>query len=315
MLPLGEKLEFPRPAPALDLGLTPQRGRSIGLCLGIHHLDRQPRPRVARCDPARVHVDASREIVRNSGIQRGIAAPQDVDAPRHAPSIADAPPPRMNPRAPPTSHPHPMTTPSPTPPTRIERVCVFCGSSPGADPAYAEAARAFGDALVRRGMGLVYGGGNVGLMGIVADTVLEGGGEVLGVIPGSLAKKEVAHDGLTELIVTDDMFERKGLMMDRADAFVSLPGGVGTLDEMFEVLTWVQLGQMAKPSGLLDVGRFWEPLTEFLDGLVDARFLREQHRALLMCEDDPDRLLDRLVAWQPEGLDKWIDREGSAPAS
>lgn len=194
--------------------------------------------------------------------------------------------------------------------TTIQRVCVFCGSSPGADPAFADAARALGAALVRRGQGLVYGGGCVGLMGIVADAVLAGGGEVIGVIPRSLARKEVAHEGLTELIVTDDMFERKGLMMERADAFVSLPGGVGTLDELFEVLTWVQLGQLAKPSGLLDVEGFYDPLIGFLDGLVEARFLRERHRALLLRDDEPDRLLDRLAAWEPAGTDKWIDREG-----
>ncbi len=191
----------------------------------------------------------------------------------------------------------------------IQRVCVFCGSSPGGDPAYADAARALGAALVRRGLGLVYGGGCVGLMGIVADTVLEGGGEVIGVIPRSLARKEVAHEGLSELIVTDDMFERKGLMMERADAFVSLPGGVGTLDELFEVLTWVQLGQMAKPSGLLDVNGFYDGLVSFLDGLVEARFLREQHRGLLLRGDDPDQLLDQLAAWRPAATDKWIDRE------
>lgn len=190
----------------------------------------------------------------------------------------------------------------------IRRIGVFCGSSPGADPAYAAAARALGETLVRRELGLVYGGGCVGLMGIVADTVLAGGGEVIGVIPRSLARKEVAHEGLTELHVVDDMFQRKALMMERADAFVSLPGGVGTLDELFEVWTWVQLGQLAKPSGILDVAGFYERLAAFLDGLVEARFLRAQHRGLLLQDTDADRLLDRLVAWSPPDLDKWIDR-------
>ncbi len=185
---------------------------------------------------------------------------------------------------------------------------MFCGSSRGADPAYAEAARVLGELLVARDLGLVYGGGCVGLMGIVADTVLAAGGEVIGVIPRVLARKEVAHEGLSELHVVETMFERKQVMMDRADAFVSLPGGVGTLDELFEVWTWVQLGQLSKPSGLLDVDGFYDGLWSFLDGLVEARFLRTEHRALMLRDDDPARLLDRLAAWSPPGAEKWIDR-------
>ena len=190
----------------------------------------------------------------------------------------------------------------------LRRICVFCGSSRGSEPAYADAARSLGEALVRRGQGLVYGGGRVGLMGIVADEVLAGGGEVVGVIPRSLARKEIAHEGLTELLVVDSMFERKRLMMERADAFVSLPGGVGTLDEMFEVWTWTQLGKLAKPSGLLEVDGFFDGLMDFLDGLVERRFLRAEHRGLLLRDDDPDLLLDRLAAWRPPHTDKWIDR-------
>ncbi|MBW2245500.1 MAG: TIGR00730 family Rossman fold protein [Deltaproteobacteria bacterium] len=180
--------------------------------------------------------------------------------------------------------------------------------SRGSEPGYADAARLLGEALVRRGLGLVYGGGCVGLMGIVADTVLEGGGEVVGVIPRSLARKEIAHEGLTELLVVESMFERKQRMMDRADAFVSLPGGVGTLDELFEVWTWVQLGQLAKPSGLLDVDGFYTGLVDFLDGLVERRFLRSEHRGLLLRAEDPDDLLDQLAAWEPPAIEKWIDR-------
>ena len=191
--------------------------------------------------------------------------------------------------------------------SELRRICVFCGSSRGSEPGYADAARRLGEALVRRGLGLVYGGGCVGLMGIVADTVLEGGGEVVGVIPRSLARKEIAHEGLTELLLVDSMFERKQLMMERADAFVSLPGGVGTLDELFEVWTWVQLGQLAKPSGLLDVDGFYAGLVDFLDGLVERRFLREQHRGLLLRAEDPDQLLDQLEAWEPPAIGKWID--------
>lgn len=190
----------------------------------------------------------------------------------------------------------------------LRYICVFCGSSRGSEPAYAEAARRLAEALLRRGQGLVYGGGCVGLMGIVADAVLEGGGEVIGVIPRSLARKEVAHQGLTELLVVDTMFERKQLMMERADGFVSLPGGVGTLDELFEVWTWVQLGQLAKPSGLLDVDGFFDGLVGFLDGLVERRFLRPEHRGLLLREDDPELLLDRLAAWLPPRTNERIDR-------
>ena len=193
-------------------------------------------------------------------------------------------------------------------PKELRRIGVFCGSSPGARPAYTRAAIALGETLLRHDLGLVYGGGCVGLMGIVADTVLAGGGEVIGVIPRSLAHKEVAHHGISELLVVEDMFERKRIMMDRADAFVSLPGGVGTLDELFEVWTWVQLGHMSKPSGLLDVEGFYDGLFRFLDQLVDERFLRGPHRELLLRDEDPGALLDRLAAWIPPELDKWIDR-------
>ncbi len=190
----------------------------------------------------------------------------------------------------------------------IRRVCVFCGSSPGHDPAYTAAAQRLGERLAARGQGLVYGGGDVGLMGVVANAVLEAGGEVVGVIPRALYDREVGHEGLTRLEVVDDLFARKARMLELADAFVSLPGGVGTLDELFEVLTWVQLGYVSKPSALLEVGRFWAPLLAFLDQQVEARFLRPEHRALLLTDDEPDRLLDRLEAWRPEALDKWLDR-------
>lgn len=195
-----------------------------------------------------------------------------------------------------------------TRPQELRRIGVFCGSSPGARPAYAQAAVALGEALLRRGLGLVYGGGCVGLMGIVADAVLAGGGEVIGVIPRSLARKEVAHQGISELLVVEDMFERKRIMMDRADAFVSLPGGVGTLDELFEVWTWVQLGHISKPLGLLDVEDFYDGLCRFLDQLVNERFLRSPQRELLLRDGDPDALLHQLAAWIPSDPDKRIDR-------
>jgi uncharacterized protein (TIGR00730 family) len=188
------------------------------------------------------------------------------------------------------------------------RICVFCGSSPGASPAYAEAARQFGLLLARRGLGLVYGGGNVGLMGILADAVLEEGGEVTGVIPHSLVAREVGHQGLTDLRVVDTMHERKALMADLADGFVALPGGIGTLDEWFEIWTWAQLGLHDKPCGLLDVAGYYSPLLAFLDRMVEERFLRDSHRAFVLVDTDPATLLDRMASHTPPAVEKWIDR-------
>ena len=185
----------------------------------------------------------------------------------------------------------------------LRRVGVFCGSQHGTQPAYRAAARALGECLVARGLGLVYGGGRVGLMGVLADAVLGGGGEVLGVIPSPMVSREIAHEGCSELVTVGDLFERKARMMEAADAFVSLPGGVGTLDELFEILTWNQLGYLAKPNGLLDVAGFWGPLLAALDHTVRSGFLRQEHRDLLLHDDDPDRLLDALARWQPAERD------------
>ena len=184
-------------------------------------------------------------------------------------------------------------------PSELRRIGVFCGSHPGSSAEYTQAALRLGQRIAARGLGLVYGGGRVGLMGTLADAVLEGGGEVIGVIPSDMVDREVAHDGCTELLVVGDMFERKARMMEVADAFISLPGGVGTLDELFEVLTWNQLGYLAKPNGLLDVNGFWEPLAALLESTVDAGFVRAEHRDLLLRETDPDALLDRLARWEP----------------
>ncbi|MCO5166052.1 MAG: TIGR00730 family Rossman fold protein [Planctomycetes bacterium] len=181
------------------------------------------------------------------------------------------------------------------------RVTVFCGSQAGLRPRHAEAARALGRALVRRGLGLVTGGGRVGLMGVVADAVLEAGGEAIGVIPRLLATRELAHDGMTHLHVVETMHERKALMATLGGAFVALPGGMGTLEELFEVLTWAQLGIHHKPVGVLDVSGFWAPLATFLDHQVDEGFLRPPHRALLLRADEPDALLDLLERGQPPG--------------
>ena len=181
----------------------------------------------------------------------------------------------------------------------MRRVCVFAGSSRGTDPAYADAAAALGDALVRRGLGLVYGGAHVGLMGVLADAVLAGGGEVIGVIPRGLARKELAHPGCTELRVVGSMHERKATMADCADAFVALPGGLGTFEELLEVLTWSQLGLHDKPVGVLDVAGYWRPLEALLDRATADGFVRPEHRARLLDATTPDALLARLAAWTP----------------
>ncbi len=195
---------------------------------------------------------------------------------------------------------------------RLNAVCVFCGSSPGARSSYAVAARALGHALVSGGHRLVYGGASVGLMGILADTVLAAGGEVTGVIPRDLMERDVAHSGLVDLRVTESMHERKALIADLADGFVALPGGLGTLEELAEVLTWSQLGLHHKPCGLLDVGGFFASLLAFLDHAVTERFLRPEHRALVLADDEPVRLLGLMAAWEPPPAEKWLDRTEQA---
>jgi uncharacterized protein (TIGR00730 family) len=181
----------------------------------------------------------------------------------------------------------------------MRSICVFCGAREGASPAYAEAAREFGSLVAARGATLITGGGALGLMGIVTDAALAGGAAVVGVIPGSLVDREVAHARLSERVVVRDMFERKGEMMRRADAFVALPGGMGTLDELTEVLTWTQLGLFAKPLGLLNVNDYWDPLLATLDRAVADGFLSREHRALARVESDAARLLERLAEWRP----------------
>jgi uncharacterized protein (TIGR00730 family) len=190
----------------------------------------------------------------------------------------------------------------------MRRICVFCGSSPGRSPAYAQAAVELGQTLVARGLGLVYGGASVGLMGNLADTVLQAGGEVIGVIPETLIRHEVTHRGLPDLRVVPSMAERKTLMAELSDAFISLPGGTGTLDEMFEMLTWSQLGEHDKPSGLLDVDGFYSNLIAFLDHAVEERFLRPEHRAMLIVETSANALLDRFESYTAPKLEKWIGR-------
>jgi hypothetical protein len=190
----------------------------------------------------------------------------------------------------------------------MKRICVFCGSDRGVRPDYADAARRLGRALASRRLALVYGGGRVGLMGEIANSVLDAGGEVVGVIPRSLYEMEVAHTGITDLRVVDSMHERKALMAEVSDGFIALPGGMGTLEELFEVLTWAQLGFHEKPCGLLDVAGYFEHLIAFLDHAVGERFLRAEHRELLLVETCPASLLDRFTEHRPPRIEKWIER-------
>ena len=191
---------------------------------------------------------------------------------------------------------------------RIKRLCVFCGSSLGDAPAYAAAARELGTTLARRGIGLVYGGASVGLMGAVADAALAAGGDVIGVIPEALVRKEVAHGGPVDLRIVGSMHERKALMAELSCGFVALPGGIGTLEELFEVWTWAQLGYHAKPCALLNVDGFYDPLIAFLDNVVERQFLKPPHRAMLIVSDASNDLLARLAAYEPPVVGKWISR-------
>ena len=202
----------------------------------------------------------------------------------------------------------PGASSTPKPARDIRSVCVFCGSNVGARESYRAAARVCGEAVAARGMRLVYGGGNVGLMGVVADAALAAGAEVIGVIPRHLVGRELAHRGLTTLRVVESMHERKALMAELSDAFVALPGGLGTLEEFFEVWTWAQLGLHRKPYGLLNVEEFFAPLIGFLDQLVRDRFMTPEHRATLVVETDPAMLLERLFAQDVPIVPKWIDR-------
>jgi uncharacterized protein (TIGR00730 family) len=191
----------------------------------------------------------------------------------------------------------------------MRRVCVFCGSSAGLNGAYAEAAQAMGRELVRRGLGLVYGGGNVGLMGVIADAVLDRGGEVIGVIPEALANREIAHTGVTALHIVDSMHTRKAMMAELSDAFVAMPGGVGTFEEFFEAVTWTQLGLQRKPCGLLNVNAFYSPLAAFIDQAVTEGFIKPVHRAAIVVDSDPARLLDTLATLKLPEVAKWIRPE------
>ena len=187
------------------------------------------------------------------------------------------------------------------------RICVFCGSRSGNSDAYADAARKLGASMAQQKIDLVYGGGHVGLMGIVADAVLRGGGKVYGVIPEKLAERELAHDTLTELFVVRNMHERKMKMADLSDAFIAMPGGFGTMDELFEVVTWGQLGIQRKAIGLLNVDGYWDPMLAWIEHALDEQFIRPHHRNLIVVADEPVALLDLLAQHEPPaGLTKWL---------
>jgi uncharacterized protein (TIGR00730 family) len=190
----------------------------------------------------------------------------------------------------------------------MKRICVFCGSSPGARPEYLQAARELGHTLARKKLGLVYGGASVGIMGEIAKTVLESGGDVIGVIPRKLVEKEVAFTELSDLRVVGSMHERKALMVELADGFIALPGGLGTIEEFFEVLTWAQLGMHQKPCGLLNVCQFYGKLMSFLDNVVNQQFIEPEHRSMVLTDESPERLLQKFELYQPPKVDKakWI---------
>jgi uncharacterized protein (TIGR00730 family) len=196
----------------------------------------------------------------------------------------------------------------------MRRICVFCGSSPGARPEYLDAAVHLGHTLARNNIGLVYGGARVGIMGRVAESVLEKGGDVIGVIPKALVEKEVAFTGLADLRVVDSMHDRKALMADLADGFIALPGGLGTIEEFFEIVTWAQLGIHSKPCGLLNVNQYFRKLMDFLDHTVTERFVEREHRSMILMDDDPERLLRKFEAYQPPLTDKaqWVLRFSQA---
>ena len=191
----------------------------------------------------------------------------------------------------------------------MKRICVFCGSSSGIRPEYRAAAEELGAEFVQRKMGLVYGGGKVGLMGVLADAVLRAGGEAVGIIPENLVAREVGHKGLTKLHVVHSMHERKALMADLSDAFIALPGGLGTLEEFCEIVTWAQLGLHAKPCGILNVLGYYSPLLAMFDHAVEERFLKAENRGLVLARDSVTELMGALEEWSPVRVEKWLDRE------
>jgi len=191
----------------------------------------------------------------------------------------------------------------------MKRICVFCGSSSGTNPAYLEAAKKLGEIIAVKEIGLVYGGARCGLMGAVSSAALARGGEVIGVIPEALIEKEVAHVGVSDLRIVSSMHERKMVMSDLADAFIAMPGGMGTIEEFCEILTWAQLGLHKKPCGLLNVEDYYHHLINFFDHAVSERFIKPEHRSLIVIEESPQGLIERLESYEMPSVSKWIDRQ------
>jgi uncharacterized protein (TIGR00730 family) len=191
--------------------------------------------------------------------------------------------------------------------SEIRRLAIFCGSNPGARPEYVESARSLGRLLCEREIGIVYGGSSVGLMAALADAMLDDFGDVIGVIPRMLVEREVANKALTDLRIVESMHERKAMMAELADGFIALPGGIGTLEEFFEIWTWAQLGMHEKPCGLLNVVGYFDPLLQFLDRAVAEKFVRDVHRKMVIVESDPVVLLSRFEAYEPPRVVKWIN--------
>lgn len=191
----------------------------------------------------------------------------------------------------------------------IKRLCVYCGSSLGRRPEYVQAARALADIMVKNGIDLVYGGASVGVMGEIADAVLKNGGKVTGVIPKGLFVKEVAHTGISELLEVGSMHERKATMAELSDAFIALPGGLGTIEEFFEIWTWAQLGMHRKPCGLLNAGRYYDKLVDFINHAVSEQFIKEKYRSMVFVEEQPDILIQKLESYEAPETEKWIDQK------
>ncbi|MCX6269768.1 MAG: TIGR00730 family Rossman fold protein [Bacteroidetes bacterium] len=190
----------------------------------------------------------------------------------------------------------------------MKSICVFCGSSAGSNPVYAESARQLGMLLTVRKIKLIYGGASVGIMGVLADTMLEQGGEVIGVIPSFFSKKEIAHNGLTDLIFAESMHARKQIMTGLSDGFIALSGGFGTMDELFEVLTWAQLDLHQKPIGMLNINHYFDDLLRFFDHMVAEKFVKEPHRQMVLSAEEPGDLLDMMLDYRPVILEKWLNR-------
>jgi len=193
----------------------------------------------------------------------------------------------------------------------MKRICVYCGSSPGNKPEYMAGAEELGRAMLEMGLGLVYGGAQVGIMGQIADTIVEGRGEAIGIMPKSLAEREIFHTGLTKLEIVNSMHERKALMAEYSDGFIALPGGLGTIEEIFEVLTWAQLGFHEKPCGLLNIAGYYDHLSGFLNHTVTQGFVNTASRSMLITESDPFQMLERFKTYKAPKVNKWIDKDNT----